>query len=38
VSYGGESSLEEVRTRVLADPGRYLIPLSGASARESFDR
>lgn len=38
VSYGGESSLEAVRTRVLADPVRYLIPLSGASARESFDR
>ena len=38
VSYGGESSLEAVRQRVLADPERYLIPLSGASARESFDR
>ena len=38
VSYGGESSLEAVRSRVLADPERYLIPLSGASARESFDR
>jgi len=38
VSYGGEDSLEAVRSRVLADPERYLIPLSGASARESFDR
>jgi IMP dehydrogenase len=38
VSYGGESSLEAVRQRVLADPERYLIPLSGASAKESFDR
>jgi IMP dehydrogenase len=38
VSYGGESSLEAVRSRVLADPERYLIPLSGASVRESFDR
>lgn len=38
VSYGGERTLEGVRSRVLADPERYLIPLSGASVRESFDR
>lgn len=38
VSYGGEGALEGVRSRVLADPERYLIPLSGASVRESFDR
>jgi IMP dehydrogenase len=38
VSYGGESSLEAVRKKVLADPGRYLIPLSGAARSESYDR
>jgi IMP dehydrogenase len=38
VSYGGAASLAEVRERVVEDPLRYLIPLSEASRRESYDR
>jgi IMP dehydrogenase len=38
VSYGGEESLHAVREKVLAHPERYLIPLSPASRRESFER
>ncbi len=38
VSYGGEESLARVRAKVLADPESFLIPLSPASRRESFDR
>jgi IMP dehydrogenase len=38
VSYGGATSLAEVRERVIADPLRYLVPLSNASRLESFDR
>ena len=38
VSYGGESSLEAVREKVLHDPGAFLIRLSAASRRESFER
>jgi IMP dehydrogenase len=38
VSYGGGRTLGEVRERVLADPLRYLIPLSEASRRESYER
>ena len=38
VSYAGESSLETARRKVLPDPLRYLIPLSAAARRESFDR
>jgi IMP dehydrogenase len=38
VSYAGEESLERVRAKVLAAPEQYLIPLSAASRRESFDR
>jgi len=38
VSYGGSSSLSEVRAKVLADPLQYLIPLSEASRRESYER
>src|SRR6185295_13622249 len=38
VSYGGEDTLEAVRRKVLADPSRFLIPLSAASRLESFER
>jgi IMP dehydrogenase len=38
VSYAGERSLAEVRRRVLPDPLRYLIVLSAAARRESYDR
>ena len=38
VSYSGAPSLAEARVRVLADPTRYLIPLSEAARRESYER
>lgn len=38
VSYGGGRSLAEVRARVVADPLRYLVPLSESARRESFER
>jgi IMP dehydrogenase len=38
VSYGGEITLTDLRRRVLADPAAYLIPLSEASRRESYER
>jgi IMP dehydrogenase len=38
VSYGGADALADVRARVIAEPLRYLIPLSEASRRESYDR
>ncbi|MBI4446257.1 MAG: IMP dehydrogenase [Acidobacteria bacterium] len=38
VSYGGYCSLADVRLNVLKDPLSYLIPLSAASRRESFER
>ena len=38
VSYGGGRSLAEVRDRVCPDPLRWLVPLSEASRRESYDR
>jgi IMP dehydrogenase len=38
VSYAGGRSLGEVRSRVLPDPARFLIPLSEASRRESYER
>ena len=38
VSYAGADSLAAVRARVLPEPMRYLIPLSEASRRESYDR
>ena len=38
VSYGGGEALAEVRGRVLEDPMRYLVPLSEAARRESYDR
>jgi len=33
-----EESLAFVRPKALADPGPFLIPLSAASRRESFER
>jgi IMP dehydrogenase len=38
VSYAGGRTLAEVRTRVVADPLRYLVPLSESSRRESYER
>jgi IMP dehydrogenase len=38
ISYGGASSLAELRQMVMADPQRYLIRLSPASRRESYER
>ena len=38
VSYGGACSLAAVRAKVLAEPEAFLIPLSAASRRESFER
>ena len=38
VSYAGETSLEAARKKILSDPMKYLIPLSDAARRESFDR
>jgi IMP dehydrogenase len=38
VSYAGSDQLAAVREKVLADPFRYLIPLSEPSRRESYER
>jgi IMP dehydrogenase/GMP reductase len=38
ISYAGETSLEAARQKILSDPMSYLIPLSAASQRESYDR
>ena len=38
VSYGGEKSLRAVQASVVTEPGQFLIPLSEASRRESYDR
>ncbi len=38
VSYAGENSLSATRTKILSDPSRYLIPLSEAGRRESYER
>jgi IMP dehydrogenase len=38
VSYAGAEELIEVRAQVLPDPRKYLIPLSEAGRRESYDR
>ena len=38
VSYAGGHSLAEVRERVVRDPLRYLVPLSAAARRESYER
>ena len=38
VSYAGEQSLSEARAKIVAEPLRYLIPLSDSSRRESYER
>ena len=38
VSYGGAASLSELRARLWAEPERYLIRLTEAARRESFER
>lgn len=38
ISYGGASSLADLQQRVMAAPGDYVIALSDAARRESFDR
>lgn len=38
ISYGGARSLAELRTMVRDDPERYLIRLSAAAQRESYER
>ena len=38
VSYAGGKALCDVRTRIVHDPLRYLIPLSESSYRESYER
>ncbi|HVQ77476.1 MAG TPA: IMP dehydrogenase [Candidatus Binatia bacterium] len=38
ISYAGASSLAELRALFWADPARYLIRLSDAARRESYDR
>ncbi|HVQ30184.1 MAG TPA: IMP dehydrogenase [Vicinamibacteria bacterium] len=38
VSYAGEKDLKSAHLKIARDPGRYLIPLSEASRRESFVR
>ena len=38
ISYGGARSLAELRRRVWEAPERYIIRLSGAARRESYER
>ncbi len=38
VSYAGERTLADARTRISGDPWHYLIPLSRSSYRESYER
>jgi IMP dehydrogenase len=38
ISYGGAQSLHELRELFWADPAKYLIKLSAAAKRESFER
>jgi hypothetical protein len=38
ISYGGASSLSELRSMFEADPQRYVIRLTESARRESFDR
>jgi IMP dehydrogenase len=38
ISYGGVKTLQELREQFWSEPGRYLIRLSDASRRESFER
>jgi IMP dehydrogenase len=38
VSYAGETSLRAAHEKIAGDPGRFLVPLSEASRRESYVR
>ena len=38
VSYAGEQSLAKARAKIVPDPMKYLIPLSEAARRESYER
>jgi IMP dehydrogenase len=38
ISYGGASTLGELREKFWADPGRYVIKLSASARRESYER
>ena len=38
ISYGGASSLAELRQMFRADPMRYLVKLSSSAKRESYER
>jgi IMP dehydrogenase len=38
VSYAGELNLRAAREKIVSDPMRYLVPLSEASRRESYER
>jgi IMP dehydrogenase len=38
VSYAGEESLEAARRKIVPDPLRFLVPLTEASRRESYER
>jgi IMP dehydrogenase len=38
VSYAGEASLRATHEKIAREPARFLVPLSGASRRESFVR
>ena len=38
ISYGGAASLADLRHRFREDPSRYVVRLSEAARRESFDR
>ena len=38
ISYGGATSLDEMRRAFAADPGRFLVKLTAAARAESFQR
>ena len=38
VSYGGAESLAQLRSKVLPDPLRFLVPISAAARAESYER
>jgi hypothetical protein len=38
ISYGGASSLSELRSLFWADPDKYLIKVSASARRESYER
>jgi IMP dehydrogenase len=38
ISYGGASSLAELKARFLAEPARYVVRLSASARRESYER